>query len=139
MVNSHSIDTFDSWRMGEADVGDQLLCFDGGDDADEKEELREGSVQPDDGDEAGDYDGAHGVDPPFEFGTADRGEDTEAVNQEIVSVVLPQDVNLRIPDDLSQQLASRQRIEDSLVLNTPAVEEKGQFGCEGDRYCDDGW
>ena len=71
------------------DVGDELEDIAVGRDADQELELIVGGVQPEAGDEDGKNDGTHGIDPPLELASADGGHDTEAVDEEIVAVVLP--------------------------------------------------
>ncbi len=104
---AHGVDGDDVRRVGHADVGDELLGLGVGGDADEELELAVGGAEPEDGDEQGEDDGAHGVDPPAELGSADAGEDAEAVDHQVVAVVFPQDADLRV-----------------LVAQRPAVEEQ---------------
>ena len=116
VVHADGVDALDERRVDQAHVGDELLGLDGGRDADEQEELVECGAQPDGRDQAGEDDSAHGVDPPLELGTAHRGEDTEAVDQQVVAVVLPEDVDLGV-----------------LVLQRPAIAEEAELGGEGPR------
>lgn len=90
-------------------------------DADEKLELRIGCSEPEEGDQDRKDDGAHGVDPPSELASEHAGHETEAIDEEIVSVVFPQDVDLAV-----------------LVPQGPAVEEEAEFGAESDGNGDDG-
>lgn len=106
--------------MRHADVGDPLLHRGVGGDADEQLELAVGGVQPEAGDDEGEDDGAHGVDPPFEFAAADGGEQAEAVDEEVVAVVLPQDADLRVG-----------------VSQGPAVAEEEEFREGGEADDDD--
>lgn len=121
MVAPHRVDAADQVAVGDADVRDEALHLDRGDDADEQHELLERGAQPDARDEHRQDDGAHGVDPPRQLGPADRRQDTEAVDEQVVAVVLPQNVHLAV-----------------LVLDAPAVEEEGELGQEGNGHGDDG-
>ena len=107
MPRPHGVDGDDVWRVGHADVGDQLLGLGVGGHADEELEFLVGGAEPEDDDEQGQNDGAHGIDPPSELGSADAGEDAEAVDHEVVAVILPQDADLGV-----------------LVSERPAVEEQ---------------
>lgn len=88
--------------------------------ADEHVEFFGGCPQPEAGNEDGEDDGAHGIDPPSQFATAERGENTEAVDGEVVSVVLPEDLDLGV-----------------LMSYAVAVEEEAEFRAEGDCDCND--
>lgn len=122
VVDADGVDALDGGRVRQADVRDELLHLDAGRDAHEELELLEGRVGPDADDEEGQDDGAQRIDPPGEFGAADRRQDTEAVDQEIVAVVLPQDVDLAV-----------------LVLDAPAIQEQDELGAEGNSNRNDGW
>ena len=78
-------------------------------------------MEPEGGDEAGEGEGAGGVDPPAQFGAQDAGEDAEAVDEEVVAVVEPEDADLRV-----------------VVAEGEAVEEEEEFGGEGDGDGDGG-
>ena len=75
---------------------------------------------PEENNQDGENHGAHGIDPPFEFGTTNAGEHTEAIDEEIVAVVLPQDTDLTV-----------------LVAQRPAVQEKTEFRSKGNGDGDD--
>ena len=89
MVGAHCIDGKNGRGMRHADVGDPLLHLRVGGDADQELELAVGGVQPEGGDGDGEDDGAHWIDPPFEFAATDGGQETEAVDEEVVAVVFP--------------------------------------------------
>lgn len=89
-------------------------------DTDEALELAVGSIKPETSDKNREDNGAHRVDPPAEFTTADRSQDTEAVDKEVIPVILPEDTNL---GDVAQ---------------SEAIEEEGELGAEGDNDSDDG-
>ena len=86
-------------------------------DADQELKFGVGSSTPQEDDEDREYHGAHGVDPPFQLAAADTGQDTEAVDEQVVSMVLPQDADLTV-----------------LVAQRPAVQEQAEFCGKG--YCD---
>jgi len=96
MVDSDRIDSFDRRRVSQANVGDELLSLDGSCNSDKKHKLAEGGVEPDGGDDAGENNGSHRVNPPLELRSTNRGEDTEAIDEKIISVVLPENVNLGV-------------------------------------------
>lgn len=79
-----------------------------------------GGMQPEDADKHRKDNSAHGVDPPAQFTAADGGEDTEAVDEEVVAVVFPEDSDLG-----------------DLVAEGPAIQEEGEFRAEGDDDGDD--
>ena len=110
-----------SWVVGHGDVGDELLHLGVGGDADQELEFRVRSSEPEESDQARQDDGAHGIDPPAELAAADRGEDTEAVDEEIVPVVFPEDADLAV-----------------LVPQGPCVEEEAELRAEGDADGDHG-
>lgn len=78
------------------DIGDPLLQLRIRRHANQEHELSVRGPQPEGGDEAGEDDGAHGVDPPVEMTARERGEDTDAVDEHIVAVVFPEDADLRV-------------------------------------------
>lgn len=114
VVHPHGVDLLDGRAVRAAHVCDELLGLDAGDNAHQQQELGERGAQPDGRDDQRDDDGAHGVDPPRELGTAHRGQDTEAVDEQVVAVVLPEDEDLRI-----------------LVLEHPRVQEERELGEKG--------
>ena len=57
--------------------------------ADEELEFRVRRPGPKEGDQNGQENGAHGVDPPSELATAYGSEETEAVDEQVVPVVFP--------------------------------------------------
>ena len=60
--------------MRHGDVGDPLLHLRVGRDPYEELKLAVGGGEPEVGDQDGEHDGAHGVDPPLQFAAADGGE-----------------------------------------------------------------
>ncbi len=121
MVGAHGVEGEDLGRVRHGDVRDPLLQLRVGRDADEQLELRVRGAQPEGGDEDREHDGAHGVDPPPEVAPAHGHEDAEAVDEQVVAVVFPQDVHLRVG-----------------ALERPAVAEQGELRAEGDGHDDDG-
>ena len=101
--------------MRHGDVGDPLLHLRVGRDPYEELKLAVGGGEPEVGDQDGEHDGAHGVNPPFQFAAAHGGEQTEAVDEEIVAVIFPEDADLRVD-----------------ITEGPAVGEQGQFCSSGD-------
>ena len=73
MIRPDRINRNDILRMCHGDVRNPLLHLRVGRDADEELEFGGGGVQPEDGDEAGEEDGADGVDVPFYFRAGDGG------------------------------------------------------------------
>lgn len=96
MVDSDRVNPFDRRRVSQANVGDELLSLDGGCDSDKKHKLAEGGMEPDRCDDAGENNGSHGINPPLELRPTNRGEDTKAIDEKIISVVLPENVNLGV-------------------------------------------
>lgn len=121
MVRAHGVEGEDLRRVRHGDVGDPLLQLRVCRHADEELELLIRGAQPEGGDEDGEDDGAHGVDPPAEVAPAHGHEDADAVDEHVVAVVFPQDVDLRVG-----------------ALQGPAVAEEAEFGAEGDGDDDDG-
>ena len=103
------------------DVGDPLLDLGIGRNANEKLELAIRRVQPECGDEHGEDDGAHRVDPPGQLAPTDGREDTKAVDEQIVAVVLPKDPDLGV-----------------LIPQRPTVEEEAQLRDESNGHGNDG-
>lgn len=89
--------------------------------ADEELELGVSGARPEEGDDGGEDDGAHWVDPPLQFAAEDAGHETEAVNEEVVPMVFPENADLGV-----------------LVPQGPAVEEEAEFRGESYRNRDDG-
>jgi hypothetical protein len=83
--------------------------------ANEELELVIRSPQPQADDENGQQDGAHGINPPADFGAEDCECQSGAVDEEVVPVVFPENANLAVR-----------------VAEGKAVEEEAEFGCEGD-------
>jgi len=104
VITSDGVDAQDFRGVGQADVRNQLLDLNRGRDAHEEEEFAERGVKPDGRDEDRDEDGAHGIDPPFQLRSAHGSQDTEAVDHQVISVILPEDIDLRV-----------------LILQSPAV------------------
>ena len=122
MVNPDCVDPLDERGVNEADIRDKLLYFNCGSDTDKEEELVECGVEPDDRDQAGENDSAHGIDPPLQLGTADGCKDTEAIDQQVIPVILPKNVDLGV-----------------LALQCPAIEEEEEFGGECHRNGNNRW
>jgi len=118
---AHGVDLLDQRVVVHGDVGQVLQGLGVCALADQHVELAGRGAQPEEGDEHAEDDGAHGVEPPAQLTAADGGEDTEAVDGEVVAVVLPEDLHLRV-----------------LVADAVAVEEKAELGGEGDADGDDG-
>ncbi|OSS48738.1 hypothetical protein B5807_06873 [Epicoccum nigrum] len=117
VVGAHRVDLADGGGVGHGDVGDVLQHGRVGGDADQQLELGVGGAAPQEDDEDGEQHGAHGVDPPLELCAADAGENAEAVDEEVVAVVLPQDAHLAV-----------------LVAQRPAVQEEAELCGEGDGH-----
>lgn len=83
--------------------------------ADEELELAVRGPAPQEDDEDRQHHSTHRVDPPLELRTTDTRQDTKAVDEEIVPVVLPQNADLAV-----------------LVTDRPAVQEQAELGREGD-------
>ena len=60
-----------------------------------------------------------GIQPPFELRSSSRSQNSEAVNQEIVPVILPKDLDLS-----------------ALILDSPAEEEERELGRKRDSHGD---
>ena len=75
--------------MRHADIRDPLLHLRVRRHANQELELGVRSMEPEYRDGEGEDDGAHRINPPFEFGAADGGEKTEAIDEEVVAVVFP--------------------------------------------------
>ena len=111
VVDTDGVNGADVFRgVSHGDVSNELLHVDRRGDADEEQELAKGSVQPDTRDDDGQDSGTHGIDPPTQLGTADRRQNTEAIDEQVVAVILPQNVDLRV-----------------LILESPAVQEEAQL------------
>lgn len=121
VVRAHGVEGEDLRRVRHGDVRDPLLQLRVRRHADEQLELLVRRAQPEGGDEDGEDDGAHGVDPPADVAAADGHEDADAVDEHVVAVVFPQDVHLRVG-----------------ALQRPAVAEQRELGAEGDGDDDDG-
>jgi len=118
---AHRVDLLDQRVVMHSDIRQMLQCFRVCTLADQHVEFGCCGAQPKAGyQDAEDY-GAHRVDPPAQFATAYGGEDAEAVDGEVVAVVLPEDLHLRI-----------------LVADAVAVQEEAELGAEGDGDGDDG-
>lgn len=90
-------------------------------DANQQHKLAIRRLAPQSKDQETEHDGARGVDPPAQLATADGGEDTKPVDEQVVPVVLPEDAHLRVR-----------------VAQTPAVEEQRELCAEGNADGDDG-
>lgn len=122
MVRPHGVDPCDEFRVvRKADVRDPLLEAGARGNADEEEELAVGGAQPQAGDEAGEEDGADGVDPPIDERTTEGGQEAEGVDDDVVAVVFPENADLRVG-----------------VPQAPAVEEENGFHYAGYSDCDRG-
>ena len=78
------------------DIGDELLHFDVGSDANEELEFGIGSPEPEDDDQDREDQGTHGIDPPSQLTSSHGCEDTEAVDEKVISMVFPEDSDLGI-------------------------------------------
>lgn len=114
MPGADSIDLLDAFTVCHADIGDELLSFSVGGNANEELEFRVCSSQPEASDEDGEDNGTSRVKPPSQLGTADRGQNTKPVDEKIIAMILPQNADLGI-----------------LVAQSPTVEEEGEFGAKG--------
>ncbi len=122
MIRPHGVDPYDELRVvRKADIRDPLLEAGACGDADEEEKLTVGGAQPQAGDEAGEKDGADGVDPPIEEGAAEGGEETKGIDDDVVAVVLPENADLRVG-----------------VPQAPAVEKEDGFHYAGYSDCNRG-
>jgi len=63
---------------------------------DKELKLRVRSAKPEAGDQHREDDGAHWIDPPPDFGAEDGSHQTDAVDEQIIAVVFPQDPDLAI-------------------------------------------
>jgi hypothetical protein len=92
-----------------------------GGDTDEELEFLVCRAEPEEGDEDGKDDGTHGIDPPCYSRAKNTGHQTEAIDEEIVAMVFPEDADLAV-----------------LVAKRKAVDEQSQFRAESDANGDDG-
>lgn len=103
------------------DISNQLLHFSIGGDTNQKLKLVIGSIEPETADQDGENDSAHGINPPAQLTSTDRGQDTEPVNEEVIAVIFPEDADLG-----------------DLVAQGEAVDKEGELGAEGNDNSDDG-
>ena len=116
-ISPDGINRCDHRRMRHRDIRDQLLHLGIRSYPDEQLELVVCCVQPQASDETGQDDSAHWVDPPAELAAADRGEDTEAVDDEVVAVVFPKDAAKDKGSKIGRAYAT--------FLDTGTIEAKG--------------
>lgn len=79
------------------------------------------SSQPQAHDEDGEQDGAHGINPPADFGAENGTCQTWTVDEEVIPVVFPENADLAV-----------------CIAESEAVQEQAEFGCEGDGDYDGG-
>ena len=89
MIRADGIDLANQRRVRHGDIRDPLLHLRVGRHADQELEFAVGGMEPESGDEEREDDGAEGIDPPFQFRAADGGEQTEAVDEEVIAVIFP--------------------------------------------------
>ena len=77
-------------------IRDELLYLRVGRHTNQQQELLRRGSQPNDIDECGEDDSPHRINPPSELRAAYGGENTEAVDKQIVAVVLLQDIDLAV-------------------------------------------
>ena len=104
--SSYGVERFDQRRVCHRDICYMLQEARIRRNPDEELEFGICRAEPEESDEAGEDDGTHGINPPPEFATQHAGHEAEAVDDEVVAVILPQDANLTV-----------------LVTECPAVEK----------------
>jgi hypothetical protein len=77
-------------------------------------------VQPQNTNQCGQKDSTHWVNPPAQLTATNGGQDTKAVDEKVVAVILPQNANLG-----------------DLIPQSPAVQEQGKFCGKGNRNRND--
>lgn len=88
----HELDRLDALT----NIGDVLQHAGVCSHADQELELRICCAKPQERDQHRKDNCAHWIDPPPDLGAKDRGHETNAVDEEIVAVVFPQDANLAV-------------------------------------------
>lgn len=120
VVRTHRIDLEDGRRVREAHIRDELLDLHARRHTHEEQELGKGRPQPDGRDDDAQEDGTCRVEPPHQLGTADGRQETEAVDEQVVAVVLPENADLAVP-----------------VLDGPRVQKQRELCGERDAHGDD--
>lgn len=77
------------------DIGNELLHLGIGSHADQQLKLAVGRVEPESTNQYRQENGTHRIDPPTDLGTEHGGQQTEAVDKQVITVVLPKNANLR--------------------------------------------
>lgn len=104
------------------DISDPLLHLDVCGHANQKLELGICGSQPKRRDQASEDDRAHRINPPLQLASTYRRQESEAVDDDIVAMIFPEDMDLRVD-----------------VAKRPAIEKEGQLSDESDTNRDDRW